>query len=74
MGTTARIIWLLPLALQLASCTMPVQEPPAMSILAGPAQKECKVMHDQAMVTARGYSAAQAANQLYWDCLAARVH
>jgi hypothetical protein len=29
-------------------------------------------MYDQAMVAARGYSAAQAAKQLYWDCVQAR--
>jgi hypothetical protein len=56
----------------LAGCTMPVRDVPALSVLAGPAQAECKVMYDQAMVAARGYSAAQAAKQLYWDCVQAR--
>lgn len=60
-------------ALLLAGCTTPVQSPPAMSTLATPAQKQCRVMHDQAMVSARGYSAAQAANQLYWDCVTASL-
>jgi hypothetical protein len=37
------------------------------------AEAECKVMYDQAMVAARGYSAAVQAKQLYWDCLQAKA-
>jgi hypothetical protein len=36
------------------------------------AEAECKVMYDQAFIAARGYTDAQAAKQLYWDCVQAR--
>jgi hypothetical protein len=36
------------------------------------AEAECKVMYDQAYIAARGYTDAQAAKQLYWDCVQAR--
>ena len=37
-----------------------------------PGHAQCKVMYDQAFIAARGYTDAQAAKQLYWDCLKAR--
>jgi hypothetical protein len=43
---------------------------PASAAYAGHAQ--CKIMYDQAMVVAHGYSSGQAAKQLYWDCIKAR--
>lgn len=69
MGITARITLLAPLAL-LASCAMPVKEP-ALSVLASQADRRCKVMYDQALISARGYADAQIARQLFWDCVAA---
>jgi hypothetical protein len=59
------------LALSLAGCTMPVRDPPAFS--STPAEAQCKVMFDQALISARGYSDAQVAKQLYWDCLQAKA-
>ena len=38
-----------------------------------PAEAECKVTYDQAMIAARGYTAAVQAKQLYWDCLQAKA-
>jgi hypothetical protein len=54
----------------LTSCTTPVANPPA--IAGTRAEAECKVMYDQAFIAARGYSDAQTAKQLYWDCLKAK--
>lgn len=36
------------------------------------AEAECKVMYDQAMISIRGYAAAQDAKTLYWDCVRAK--
>ena len=54
----------------LAGCASGPPDVPASAAYAGHAQ--CKIMYDQAMVVAHGYSSGQAAKQLYWDCIKAR--